>query len=167
MQPIFFLWSESCLLVQRSVRRGRYTEQEIAGASLAVGEGVAELTLDEEAMGQLAEFAEGYLVLDVVGEESAFGVGANFGAHGVAVVPVGERTVDLAVAEAMVPEEVGDLCLPLHTDGREREGTEADSQTSSDSGGDAAASFRCGVGWGWSEDGCFDAGVLPGRHEAR
>ena len=91
-----------------------------------------------------------------------------FRSYSVAVVPVGEWAAHLAIAEAMVPDEVGDLCFPRDTNGREGNGPEGEGHASSHAGGDASVRRVRGAAGRWrSEGGIFDAGLLPWGHKGR
>lgn len=87
-----------------------------------------------------------------------------------AVVPVGEGATKLDVAEVVIPDELGDLCLPWDADGGIGEGAEAESHARALASGDTSeAQGRIsgdGTGWWWSKCGFFDAGFPPGRHKA-
>lgn len=140
--------------------------QEVAGAGVAIGEGLAELTSEDEVLGQFAEFAEGHLVLDVIREEGPWAVGSILRSYSVAVVPVGEWAAHQAVAEAMVPDEVGDLRFPRDTNGREGDGPEGEGHASSHARSDASARWVCGAAGRWRrEGGIFDSGLLPWGHK--
>ena len=95
------------------------------GSNLAVVEGGGQLALDEDVTSQVAKRSEGWLVLDFVAEESAGDVGPGLGLEAVAMIPEGEWSAELTIAEVIVPYKLSDLCLPLGADGREREGSEA------------------------------------------
>ncbi len=97
-------------------------------------------------------------------------VGPGFGVEAVAVTPVGEGATKLDVTEVVVPGEFSDLRLPGDADGGVGEGAEADGHAGACTGGEAFEA-ECGVGGDrlgrWWGEGCFfDAGLLPGRHEA-
>jgi hypothetical protein len=79
---------------------------------VAVGEGALDLAADEEAVGEIAERAEGEFVVDDVGDEGADETGAVDGAEEVAMLPAGEGAAELAVSKVAVPGEVDDLSLP-------------------------------------------------------
>ena len=79
----------------------------------------------------------------------------------VAVEPIGERAAELEVTEAFVPGEVGDLCLPWNADRGVGEGTKAEGEASSDTGGGDGPGRR----WRRNNDSLLDAGALPGGHE--
>jgi hypothetical protein len=91
--------------------------EEFEGTAVAVGEGGAELAGDEEAVGEGSEGAVGQGVLDLVAEEGAGGVGAGLGVEVVAAAPGGEGAAELDVAEAILPDELGDLGLPWDAEG--------------------------------------------------
>lgn len=82
-----------------------------------------------------------------------------------AVMPVCERAAELLVAEVIVPDELGDLSFPENSRGRVWEGAKADREFRTSAGckvaefGGSDRRRRC-------EGGFFDAGLLPGRHEA-
>ena len=101
---------------------------------------------------------------------NAYDVGPGFGVHAVAVAPVGEGATELDIAEVLVPDELRDLCLPGDTDGGVGEGAEANGHAGASSGGEAfeAEGWVGGYGLGrrWGEGCFFDAGLLPGGHEA-
>jgi hypothetical protein len=149
---------------------------EFGGAGLAIGEGAAELARHDEALGEVAECAVGEFVLDFVTHECAVNgdaglVGAGLEGEAMTVAPVGEGAADLHVAEVIVPDELGDLCLPWDADGGVGEWTEAEGHAGACAGGDAVEA-ESGIGGDrfgrrWGEGGLFDAGLLPGRHEAR
>ena len=62
---------------------------------------------------------------------------AGHGVKAVAVVPVGEGAAKLTVAEVLVPDEFGDLCLPGDADGGVGEWFEAEGHAGAGAGGDA------------------------------
>lgn len=84
-------------------------------------------------------------------------------------MPISEGAVELVVAEVIIPDELGDFGLPHDSEGSIGKWFEAEGDARVYAGGDtleADGSIRCGWGW-WSGEGCFfDAGVLPGGHEA-
>jgi len=85
----------------------------------------------------------------------------------VAVTPVFEGAAELDVAEAFVPAEVFDLGFPGDAEGSEGEGAEADGEEGAVAGGYAGVAWGSGgTRWGRGENGFFNAGALPGRHEA-
>jgi hypothetical protein len=147
-------------------------EKEFEGAGVAEGKGAAKLSGDEEVLGEIAEFSEGYFVVDFVSEQASRGAGsglagASVGTHAMAVVPVGKGAAKLVVAEVIVPNELGDLGFPGDAYGSVGKGFEGEAHARAGTGGDAFA--LCGwVGW-WrgSVGGFFNAGVLPARHKAR
>ncbi len=130
----------------------------------------------DEALGDDAEGAEGEGVLDLVAEESAvdedaLGIGAGLGVEAMAVLPVNKRAAELDVAEVVIPGELGDLGLPRDADGGVGEGAEAERHFSAGAGSDGLEAEGWVRGDGarrWrGEGGLFNAGLLPGRHEAR
>ena len=123
---------------------GRFAElrQKLAGPLLAECERASQLASDEEPVCQVAQAAEGELVLDVIAEQGARGAVARLWADGVAVVPISEWAAELAVAEAIVPGEARNLCLPRETNRREGDGTEADGEASTGASGDIRGGGR-------------------------
>ena len=115
-----------------------------------------------------------HLVLDLVADDGSLDHDAGFlaggGVESVAVVPLGEGTADLAVAEVFVPDELGDLGLPGDADGGVRKGFEAEGHARAGAGGDAVEAHGrvgCdGAGWRRSEGCLLDAGLLPAGYEA-
>jgi len=86
----------------------------------------------------------------------------------VAVAPVGEGAAELGVAEALVPAEVFDFGFPWDAEGCKRERADADGETGAVASGYAGVAGGAGGAWWWGgEDGFFDAGGLPARHQAR
>jgi len=144
---------------------------------VAEAKGAGELALEDEDVGEIAEWTEWGFVVDVIVKKGAGGelVGmlgaedAGFGADAVAVLPGGKRAAVLDIAELLVPEEVDDLGVPGNADGRKGDGAEAEGEAGAGAGDDGSARqlHTGGRGWGRGEGGFFDAGLLPGGHEAR
>jgi hypothetical protein len=144
--------------------------EEFEGTAVAVGEGGAELAGDEEAVGEGSEGAVGQGVLDLVAEEGAGGVGAGLGVEVVAAAPGGEGAAELDVAEAILPDELGDLGLPWDAEGRVRKGAETEGDAGARAGGDGFEAESGGRRYGArrrrGEGRLFDAGFLRRGHEA-
>jgi hypothetical protein len=148
--------------------------QELGGTLVAEREDALELAPHDERVGELAEGAEGELVLDFVAEQGAWGgdavVVAGFGRDAVTVVPEGEGPAMLGVAEVVEPGELVDLGLPRDAQGRERDGPETEGHAGAGAGDDAREAHgicRSRPWRGWGEGRFFDARVLPFRHQAR
>ncbi len=148
--------------------------EQVGGAAVAVAEGAFELTAHEDYVAEIAEPSERELVVDVIGEEASgcgrgSGLGrARFGPDVVAVLPILKGAAKLGVAEVIVPDELRDLGLPWDAYGGEGEGTEGERKARSGTGGNAPLRHgRRRARRRWSEGSFFDAGLLPGRHEAR
>ena len=147
---------------------------------MAEAEGAGELALEEQRVREVTEAAEWRLIVDVIVQKGAdarvgWVCGIRGGVNAVAVFPEGERAAMLDVAELLVPGEVDDLGVPGDADGREGDGTEAHGETGARAGDDGSGTSGrsaggCGRGIGAgrrrSEGGLFDAGFLPGGHEA-
>ena len=85
-----------------------------------------------------------------------------------AVVPVGEGAAKLMVAEVIVPDEFGDLCLPWDAHRRVGKRAKAESELRARSGCDALRhGDRCRARWRRGEGRFFNARILPGRHQTR
>lgn len=81
-----------------------------------------------------------------------------------AVVPVCEGAAELFVAEVVVPDELGYFGAPEDSLGCVGKGTEADCEFCACAGCEAARCGRCDRRR--CEGDLFDAGLLPGGHEA-
>lgn len=89
---------------------------------MAIAECAAKLAGDEKPIGQGTEWAERGGVLNLVAQQGAVDrdtrkIRSCLAFDTVAVVPVGEWTAQLPVAEMIVPSELGDLGFPWNTDG--------------------------------------------------
>ncbi len=128
---------------------------------------------DKEDVGDGAEWTEGEGVLELVGESGAGegfvgGTGVGCGVQMVAVAPGFEGAAMLDVAEVIVPGELGDLGVPGKADRGEGKGAKGEGHAGAGASDDSWETRRVGgARWGWGEGDIFDAGLLPGGHEAR
>ncbi len=141
--------------------------EEFQGSLVTDTEGGGDLAAEEEGVGEGAERAEGWLVLDGVLDEGSGLAGSGLGGDGVAVAPEGEGAFGLDVAEAFQPAEVFDDSDPGETQGKEWDGADGDGEGGAAAGDDGVgAGEGCGRRMRSDVDGTVDAGLLRGGHEA-
>lgn len=106
---------------------------------------------------------------DVVANDGSWRTPRRLGvAHGVAMPPIGKRTLELHIAETLIPSEILDQRQPWRTQGKPGNTPRRDGQPGSTPGRHRAVIRRAlGARRGWAKSRVVHACPLPRRHKWR
>jgi hypothetical protein len=111
---------------QVSGGRSRDAGDDAGDLMLAKREGAFQFSAKEEPMSERNQEDIGEIVLQVVRDQRPHDARLGGGLNVMAVMPVGEWSADLSIAEALVPLEFGDLGEPLDAVRRPGKGKKAE-----------------------------------------